>query len=670
MGIWAIGGLATGVFAMGGCALGVLAFGGGAVALVWGAGGMVLAPIAIGGLAAGQLVWGGWGVGTHVIDATTQDAYARAFFLSWRTSLQSILFLVLAPVWIVTPITAVMLPLWLQRRLTAAPAAPAPASNPLPVTDFWEALETGDYGRAWDKTAPYFQADNPREAWIGRLEKERRPLGKSATRKLFKTVVITPQTCTACEILVTFADGRQLVEEVYSTVQPNGEWRVTKYSTRPPTKADLAKAAAPAPVPPPLVRPVFIIWILAIMLLPFGFVAVSAWKTLMAWEESASTIRTQMLQPPMVEVVAVRAGDLAMHVEALGQVAAPTGENFQTNLPEPGKPAIVFFQLPGDYVHGVVKSLKAGQELPVEALDRADKRVGGGVLEAVDNQMDTATGTLKCKATILPEPQTLLYPNQIITIRLLLETRHKVLLLPVPALKADRTSVLVVGADQKVTERPVTTGASDSGMIEITSGLAPGELVILNPSKELKPGTVVRQHILPPPRNHAHSVDAVNQASARLELAKAKQAAQDAETQFSQGIINSNNIVMGRLLREMVAAKVKGDAAEFARLELASSSLGLKNDELRYADGQITRQQLETAKKEWQQTEMHFRAIEKLRDPDAPATSNQLPVSFSAHDNELVVTQGDQVISVGGGGTLSVSNGMVELKGGNIKVSR
>jgi hypothetical protein len=381
-----------------------------------------------------------------------------------------------------------------------------------------------------------------------------------------------------------------------------------------------------------------------------------------------------MLQPPMVHVVAVCAGDLAVHVEALGQVAAPIGENFQTNLPEPGKPAIVFFQLPGDYVHGVVKSLKAGQELPVEALDRAGKRVGGGVLEAVDNQMDTATGTLKCKATILPEPQTLLYPNQIITIRLLLETRHKVLLLPVPALKADRTSVLVVGADQKVTERPVTTGASDSGMIEITSGLAPGELVILNPSKELKPGTVVRQHILPPPGEHTPTADADSQAqgneSARMELATAELSVQDAEKRFAAGIVTSNDLVKARLTRNMVAAKVKGDAVEVARLELASRTMDLKTAETLYAQGVVTGQQLETAKMARQQAEMHLRAIEKLRDQDGSAKRDQQPVSFSARYNDLVVTQGDQVISVAGGGTLSVSNGMVELKGGNIKVSR
>jgi len=672
----AIGGLAMGVVALGGGALGLFSIGGLAVAFLFALGGAAIAPVALGGVAFGFVALGGQGVGAHVFDPATQDPYARAFFAQWGQKLVSNLNSFLIPLVLVVIGFGSALLLFRMGRQRPPNPSPIPAQNHLPVTDFWEALENGDYSRAWDKTAPYFQTDNSRDAWIARLEKERRPLGKSAACKLIKTVVITPQTCTASENFVTFADGRQLVEGVYYALQPNGEWRVAKYYTRPPTKADLVKAAAPPGAPPPLVRPVFIIWIVAIMLLPFGFVAVSAWKTLMAWDESASAIRTQMLQPPMVDVVAVRSGDLAVHLEAMGEVAAPANENFQTNLPEPGKPEVVFFQLPEDFVHGVVKTLKAGQELPVEAFDRASKLVGGGKLEAVDNQMDTATGTLKCKTTVLPDPQTLLYPNQIITIRLLLETRHHVLLLPVQALtrKAEGPSVLVVGTDQKVAERPVTTGASDSGMIEISGGLAPGELVILNPNIELKPGMAVRQHLRPPPGENVPSAGAVNHAqdneSARLELASTEQAAQDAEKRFEMGIITTNDLVKARLARDIVAARVKGDAPEVARLELASCTVDLKAAETLYAEGGITGQQLETAKMARQQAELHLRATGKLRHQDGPARPNQLPVSFSTHDNELVITQGDTAISVGGGGTLSVSNGTVNLKGGRVTVSR
>ena len=120
-------------------------------------------------------------------------------------------------------------------------------TNPLPVTDFWQALEEGNYARAWEKTAPYFQQDIRQEEWVAQMEKNRRPLGKSVNRKIISNTVITPMTRTAVEILATFANGQQRVEGAISAVQPNGEWRVEKYYTRPVTGETLAKAYASQP---------------------------------------------------------------------------------------------------------------------------------------------------------------------------------------------------------------------------------------------------------------------------------------------------------------------------------------------------------------------------------------------------------------------------------------
>ena len=119
-----------------------------------------------------------------------------------------------------------------------------PHQNPLPVSDFWEALEAGNYGRAWDKTALYFQRDQTRDEWVARMEKDRRRLGKSVAKGLVSTTVITPMVRTAMEILTTFENGQQLVEGVFSAVQPDGEWRVEKYYARPATSEAIAKAQA------------------------------------------------------------------------------------------------------------------------------------------------------------------------------------------------------------------------------------------------------------------------------------------------------------------------------------------------------------------------------------------------------------------------------------------
>ena len=597
IGVIAVGGLAVGGLAFGGMAIGVVALGGGALALMLALGGLAVAPLALGGLAVGCVALGGHGIGLHVFDSTTRDSYARTFFVSWGQNLLANLN------WIVTliliPITglAVWLPLWLQRRQAPAPVSLVPAANPLPVTDFWEALEAGDYGRAWDKAAPYFQRDVSREAWIARLEKERRPLGQSVTRKFLSNTVITPQTRTVLEFLATFAGGRQLVEGTYSAVQPDGEWRVEKYYTRPPTKADLAKTAAPAVTQPRLVRPAFIVALLAVMLLPIGVALIERTRQGSGDESVPQVSMSHVLR---VEAAKAYTGDLAVHVEALGQVAPPAAEAFQVQAPETGKPTTVFFQLPEDDVQPVVNALKVGRKMTVEVFDRARKPVGQGVLEAVDNQIDPETGTLKCKATVWPNMETLLYPSQYVTVRLLLETRRQVTLVPVSALEPGRTGIWVVNSDYRVREYPVATGAMDDGMVEITSGLAPGKLVVLNPDKRLRPGMDVICRLVASTNRPAVAVDqdsqAFNNELARSELAAAELTVQDDEKKFAMGIITANDLVKARLARDQVAAKLRGDIVAVARLKFESCTVDLEVAEKLFAIGKISRQEYEAAK--------------------------------------------------------------------------
>jgi hypothetical protein len=116
--------------------------------------------------------------------------------------------------------------------------------NPLPVSDFWLALEEGNYARAWDKAAPYLQRDFSTDEWVAKMEKERRPLGRGVDRKIVSVTVITPNTRTTTEVLTTFENGQRWVEGVICSVQPNGEWKVERYHIRPATQEAVAKAKA------------------------------------------------------------------------------------------------------------------------------------------------------------------------------------------------------------------------------------------------------------------------------------------------------------------------------------------------------------------------------------------------------------------------------------------
>jgi serine/threonine protein kinase len=118
------------------------------------------------------------------------------------------------------------------------------SSNPLPNLDFWQALEIGDYGRAWDKTAPYLQRDFSREKWVRWLGEVRRPLGKAVSRQQLSQVYLNPGVRFVQTIRTTFDSGQAATETVVCAVQSDGEWRVEKYEIGRPERGAVAPEAA------------------------------------------------------------------------------------------------------------------------------------------------------------------------------------------------------------------------------------------------------------------------------------------------------------------------------------------------------------------------------------------------------------------------------------------
>ncbi len=166
--------------------------------------------------------------------------------------------------------------------------------------------------------------------------------------------------------------------------------------------------------------------------------------------------------------------------------AAYTGDcaAWITNLGTVDSSNSAVFSIPQDYVQEVVKRLDAGQLLPVEAEDRQGKTFGHGFLQGVDNQMDTATGTLRCKAALVPDGDHLMMRGMYVTIRLLLEMKHGVTLVLAEAIQHDAQGAFVwaIKPDQTVSHQPVQTGTIDGAKVEIQSGLLPGELVVTGPA--------------------------------------------------------------------------------------------------------------------------------------------------------------------------------------------
>ncbi len=158
------------------------------------------------------------------------------------------------------------------------------------------------------------------------------------------------------------------------------------------------------------------------------------------------------------------------------------------------EPITAVFAIPQDKAPMVVKKLRGGEVLGVEAFDREQKvKLADGRLLTVDHQIDAATGTLKCKA-VFANTDAALFPNQFINARLLVATKTAVTLVPTAVIQRgaeQSTFVYVVDAESTVSIRSVTLGTAEGGKVEIASGLAVGEVVVLEGVDRLSAGTKV-----------------------------------------------------------------------------------------------------------------------------------------------------------------------------------
>jgi membrane fusion protein, multidrug efflux system len=157
------------------------------------------------------------------------------------------------------------------------------------------------------------------------------------------------------------------------------------------------------------------------------------------------------------------------------------------------QPITVLFPIPQDNLQTVLKRIKSGERIPVDAYDREQKvKLDSGVLLTVDNQIDTTTGTVRLKAQF-PNESGALYPNQFVNARMLVDVRKEVVTVPSSALQrgAQGIFVYVVNEDQTVSMRPVKTGAVDGNRIIIESGVEARERVVTDGMDRLRDGMKV-----------------------------------------------------------------------------------------------------------------------------------------------------------------------------------
>jgi len=208
------------------------------------------------------------------------------------------------------------------------------------------------------------------------------------------------------------------------------------------------------------------------------------------------------------------------------------------------QPIAVIFTLPEDHLPDVLKLTRGGHKLAVDAYDRSGAtHLASGTLLTVDNQIDTTTGTVKVKA-VFDNKDGALFPNQFVNVRLILQERQNAIVIPSAALQtgSQGSFVYVVkpgdppadqqgagvnpnkparsggtrsrtgtgadagGAGQNkdvqhyyAEARPVKVDLTEGAQVILSSGVNPGEPIVVDGQEKLRNGSKVIPRQANPP---------------------------------------------------------------------------------------------------------------------------------------------------------------------------
>lgn len=158
------------------------------------------------------------------------------------------------------------------------------------------------------------------------------------------------------------------------------------------------------------------------------------------------------------------------------------------------QPINVVFAVPEVNLSSVLQATRADKALKVEAWDRDNRhKLADGKLLALDNQLNTSTGTINIKATFANDQQQL-FPNQFVNVNLQLGVRKDAVVVPTVAVQLGKVGsyVYTVGGDSTVSIAKVKTGPVSGTDTIIEDGLKPGQRVVIDGVDKLRNGAQVK----------------------------------------------------------------------------------------------------------------------------------------------------------------------------------
>lgn len=205
-------------------------------------------------------------------------------------------------------------------------------------------------------------------------------------------------------------------------------------------------------------------------------------------------VATARVNLSYTRVVAPATGRAGLRQVDPGNMVTPSDTNGLVTLTQT-QPIHVLFALPEADVERLQQARGAHPGLRAEAWSRDNtQRLAEGTLLAVDNQINTSTGTLSLKARF-DNAGNQLFPNQFVNVRLDLGAIPQAVMVPTAAIQMGKVGSYVyrVNADGTVSVQAVTTGPVSGTNTVIAQGLQPGQLVVVDGHDKLRDGARIQR---------------------------------------------------------------------------------------------------------------------------------------------------------------------------------
>jgi len=209
-------------------------------------------------------------------------------------------------------------------------------------------------------------------------------------------------------------------------------------------------------------------------------------------EADRAQVRTYQLDLTYCHIVAPVDGRVGLRQVDPGNYAQTSDTNGIVIITTMN-PMSVIFTIPEDSLPPVLERLNSGARLPVQAYDRSNTTLlASGVLQTVDNQIDTTTGTLKLRAQF-PNADLKLFPSQFVNARLLVDVRRNATVVPSSGIQTGSIGqyVYLVNPDNTVHVSVVKTDIVDGERTSVLSGVAPGDKVVIDGTDRLREGSTI-----------------------------------------------------------------------------------------------------------------------------------------------------------------------------------